>query len=94
MYWHVHAPSTAAALPSSPIAARSLSQDMNSATYAPAFHAEVMETIRLNSDKTTLLSELQKRENWRDKDFAFDTSARAAMRDRPKDALPVIYAEL
>ena len=52
-----------------------------------------MEINRLTSDKTTLLRELQKCQNLRDEDFVFVTSAQIAMRDRPKDALPVIYAE-
>ena len=53
-----------------------------------------MKIIRQDNDRTTLLKELRKREHWRDKEFAFVTSARVAMKERPKDALPVIFAEL
>ena len=100
VYWHaptipnVPAQSSLPSLPSPPLQARNLAGDINIATYGEVFYSEVMKIIRQNNDRPTLLKELRKREHWRDKEFAFVISARVAMKERPKDALPIIFAEL
>jgi hypothetical protein len=44
--------------------------------------------------RAALRRHLQFRSNWVDKDFAFHISVRAAMRERPAEARPVILSEL
>ena len=47
-----------------------------------------------NSARRAIRRELERRSQYHDVQFAFKMSVKAAMRDRPKEALPVIEAEL
>jgi hypothetical protein len=47
-----------------------------------------------DSTRRAIRRELERRSQWHDTEYAFKMSVKAAMRDRPKEALPVIEAEL
>ena len=47
-----------------------------------------------DSARRAIRWELERRSQWHDTQYAFKMSVKAAMRDRPKEALPVIEAEL
>jgi hypothetical protein len=47
-----------------------------------------------NPARRTIRRELESRKRYHDTEYAFKMSVKAAMRDRPKDALPVIESEL
>ena len=47
-----------------------------------------------DESRAALRRHLLFRSNWIDKDFAFHISVRAALRERPEEARPVIMAEL
>lgn len=54
-------------------------------------HGEVLQTA---ATREVLTRQLHMRAHWHDRDFAFNISVRAALRDRGEDARPVIMAEL
>ena len=93
-YWHAPThlnslyTSLLPTLPTSPLPARNLATEMG------GVFLDVLEIIRQDCEKVTLLKKLRKRQDWRAKDFAFVVSARVAMKERPKNVLPIIYAEL
>ena len=68
--------------------------DMATVTYGDIFMTEAKAANDPLARESAIIQELRKRQHWLDKDYAFVVSAKAAMRDRPKAALPVILSEL
>ena len=81
---------------STALQSRELNSDINLETtpsrlnFADSFLADMLAA----QDTNSLQRKLEKRKQWRDKDFAFVTSVKVAMRDWLKEALPIILAEL